>query len=59
MDEHPPSSEVEAASKVVTEVVATASPASSPTETGKSAAGANTVALGGVMGAAAVVVAVL
>ncbi|KAK7909251.1 hypothetical protein PG985_015129 [Apiospora marii] len=59
MEEHPPSSEVEAASKVVTEAVATASPGASPTETGKSGAGAKKVALGGVMGAAAVVVAVL
>ncbi|KAK8109194.1 hypothetical protein PG984_014995 [Apiospora sp. TS-2023a] len=61
LEEKPSISEVEAASKVVTEkkATATASPTASPSETGKSAAGANRVALGGVVGAAAVVVAVL
>ncbi|KAK8106684.1 hypothetical protein PG999_010043 [Apiospora kogelbergensis] len=61
LEENPPSSKVEAASSVVTKLkaTATASPTASLTETGKSAAGANKVAFGGVMVAAAVMVTVL
>ncbi|KAK7926564.1 hypothetical protein PG985_003562 [Apiospora marii] len=55
MDKSPSSTEVSAASSVVAQAVATAT----PTETGQSVAGANEVAWGGVLGAAVAVAAML